>query len=170
MGEIMMNVNFLSQIALIKGFLPRFKNLKNKGGAQIVNVSSIVGLFGTPLRSYYCMSKFAIDGFGKALEAELVEDNIHVCQCYPAYVRTNCAKFALVGSGVPIGKQEGKILNQISAEDAAIDLIKAMYVKRSWITLEGGYYWTVYLRLQLLIGEMYNKHQYTQKYRLYKEG
>jgi len=37
----LMNVNCLSPIALIKGFMPKF--LKQKDGAQIVNVLSVAG-------------------------------------------------------------------------------------------------------------------------------
>ena len=45
---------------------------------QIVNVSSLSGLIGVPIRSYYSCSKIAIDGFGKALGAELACKNIKV--------------------------------------------------------------------------------------------
>ena len=61
----LMNVNCLSPIALIKGFLPKF--LKQKDGAQIVNVLSVAGQLGVPVRSYYSASKFGLDGFGKAI-------------------------------------------------------------------------------------------------------
>ena len=55
----LMNVNTLSTIALTKGFLPQLIELKDKGGAQIVNITSIAGQVGTAMRSFYCMSKFA---------------------------------------------------------------------------------------------------------------
>ena len=90
-----MKVNALSPIALIKGFLPKF--VKQSGGAQIVNILSISALVGTPVRSLYSASKFALDGFGKALQAEVQDHNIHVLQCYPAYIKTNISKNALVG-------------------------------------------------------------------------
>ena len=63
-ADKLMRVNCLSPIALIKGFLPRF--IKD-GGGQIVNVLSVAALLGTPVRSLYSASKFALDGFGKAL-------------------------------------------------------------------------------------------------------
>ena len=39
-----------------------------------------------PVRSFYSASKFALDGFGKALQAEVAHYGINVLQCYPAYV------------------------------------------------------------------------------------
>ena len=60
-----MNLNALSPIALIKGLLPKL--IKQPNGAQIVNVLSVAGQIGTPLRTMYSASKFALDGFGKAL-------------------------------------------------------------------------------------------------------
>jgi short-subunit dehydrogenase len=69
-----MNVNCLSPIAMIKGFMPNF--LKNKDGVLIVNVLSLAGLIGTPMRTLYSASKFAMDGFGKALHAEICHKNI----------------------------------------------------------------------------------------------
>ena len=59
-----MNVNCLSPIALIKGFLPK---LIDNGGGQIVNVLSVAGTVGVPIRAYYSASKYALDGFGKAI-------------------------------------------------------------------------------------------------------
>ena len=73
-----MNVNTLSGIALVKGFLPQMIKLKNQGGAQIVNIVSIAGQIGTAMRTFYCTSKFAQDGFGKALQAEVAHHGITV--------------------------------------------------------------------------------------------
>ena len=91
----LMNVNTLSPIALIKGFMPKW--LKQEGGAQIVNILSVAGQLGVPQRSFYSATKFALDGFGKAISAELADRNISVLQCYPAYVKTNISKNAMVG-------------------------------------------------------------------------
>jgi NAD(P)-dependent dehydrogenase (short-subunit alcohol dehydrogenase family) len=100
----------MSPIALVKGFLPSMK--KRAGRCQIVTITSIAGQFGTPMRTFYCTSKFAIDGFSKALAAEVGND-VHVCICYPAYVQTNIAKSALIGKGVPMGKTDSNIGNGI---------------------------------------------------------
>lgn len=133
----LMDVNCLSPIALIKGFLPKFIK---QGEGQIVNVLSVAAVIGTPVRSLYSASKFALDGFGKALQAEVSDHNISVLQCYPAYVRTNISKNALVGEGVAFGKTDSNIANGQTVEEACQDLIKAIYLKRFWITLGSPYF------------------------------
>ena len=71
--EYMMNTNCLSHIALVKGILPDM--IKRKSG-HIVNIVSIAGLMGVPVRTMYCASKFAMDGFSKALRHEVAEHDI----------------------------------------------------------------------------------------------
>jgi short-subunit dehydrogenase len=88
----------------------------------------------------YSGSKFALDGFGKALKGELSQTKISVLQCYPAFIKTNVSKNALVGDGVAFGKTDKNIENGILPEKAVNVLIKAMYLKRKWITLGSMYY------------------------------
>jgi short-subunit dehydrogenase len=83
MIESMMNINCTSHIAVIKAGLPHMMTRK---GGQIVNVLSLSGLFGMPVRTMYSASKFGLSGFGKAIRAEVAEFNIHVCNVYPDYV------------------------------------------------------------------------------------
>jgi len=63
----LINTNFMSHIALIKGFMP----LLEKSRGTIVNVSSVAGLIGSGVRTVYSGSKFAIAGFSKALRPEV---------------------------------------------------------------------------------------------------
>jgi len=51
-----------------------------------VNIGSLSGLFGTPVRTLYCASKFAIDGFSKSLRSEVKQHGISVTCVYPGYV------------------------------------------------------------------------------------
>jgi short-subunit dehydrogenase len=67
--EYMMNTNCLSHIALVKALLPSM--IASKKGGNIVNILSISGLMGVPVRTMYCASKFAMDGFSKALRSEV---------------------------------------------------------------------------------------------------
>lgn len=64
----MMNINCISHVAVINAVLPGMKSRKS---GKIVNVLSIAGQVGVPLRSMYCSSKFALSGFGKALRSEV---------------------------------------------------------------------------------------------------
>lgn len=66
--ETMMNTNLLSHIAATKAALPGM--IKRQYG-RIINVSSGSGVFGMPVRTLYCASKFGLSGFGKALRSEV---------------------------------------------------------------------------------------------------
>lgn len=101
---------------------------------------SVAGLIGTPMRSLYSASKFALDGFGKAIQGELLEKNISVTQIYPMYVRTNISKNALVGKGENFGKTDTNIENGLTVEEACEDMIKAIYLKRFQLIVGSAFY------------------------------
>jgi len=92
----LMNINYLGTIALTKAVLPSM--LRRKAG-QIVTVTSLTGVFGTPYRSAYAATKHALHGFFDSLRAELVNDNIIVTLIAPGFVRTNISYNAVVGDG-----------------------------------------------------------------------
>jgi NAD(P)-dependent dehydrogenase (short-subunit alcohol dehydrogenase family) len=60
--------------------------LKAAGGGLIVNLSSVAGLFGYPLRAPYAASKWAVIGFTKTLAMELGDHNIRVNAICPGPV------------------------------------------------------------------------------------
>lgn len=92
----MMNTNCMSHIALIKGFI---NSMISRKTGHIVNVLSVSGLMGVPVRTMYCASKFAMDGFSKSLRSEVSAHGIKVTQVYPSYIQTNISKNAATGSG-----------------------------------------------------------------------
>mmetsp|Transcript_55072 Transcript_55072/g.75683 ORF Transcript_55072/g.75683 Transcript_55072/m.75683 type:complete len:115 (-) Transcript_55072:150-494(-) len=111
---MMMNTNCNSHIALIQGFLPMLKKSKGK----IVNISSIAGIFGSPLRTLYSASKFAIAGFSKALRPEVKLFGIDVIMIYPGYIRTNISLNASVGkANEKFGKTDQNIAQGMSVEE-----------------------------------------------------
>ena len=55
-------------------------------------------------------------------------------------MRTNISKNALCGDGQTFGKTDENIEKGLTVEEACDTLVKAMYLKRNWITL-GGYYY-----------------------------
>lgn len=52
---------------------------------------------GVPCRTFYSASKFGLDGFSKALCAEVCDKNVTVTNIYPAYVKTELSKNAMLG-------------------------------------------------------------------------
>lgn len=71
--EHLFKVNVLGSISLIKEVVPIMK--KEKSGI-IINISSVRGVVGTPLKSIYSATKFAIQGLTESLFHELKPYNI----------------------------------------------------------------------------------------------
>lgn len=62
--------------------------LKVTPGAQVINMGSASGLYGTPHMASYSASKFAVRGFTEALDLEWREQGIRVGDLMPPFVRT----------------------------------------------------------------------------------
>jgi NAD(P)-dependent dehydrogenase (short-subunit alcohol dehydrogenase family) len=65
-----------------------FPYLKGTAGAQVVNMGSASGLYGTPHMVSYSASKFAVRGLTEALELEWRRHGIHVGDLMPPFVST----------------------------------------------------------------------------------
>jgi len=79
-----MNTNVRAVIQLTKLCIPHI--VKEKGA--IVNVSSVGSIRGTPLFTYYCMTKAALDMFTKCLALELAPQGVRVNSMNPGFVAT----------------------------------------------------------------------------------
>ncbi|QSQ22217.1 SDR family oxidoreductase [Pyxidicoccus parkwayensis] len=69
------DVNVFGVMDVVRAVLPHFREQKR---GLIINVSSGAGVFGLPMSSAYCASKFALEGFSEALSYELASLNIVV--------------------------------------------------------------------------------------------
>ncbi len=78
--------NVFGLIRVTRAFLPQFR--KQRAG-NIVNLSSIAGLIGSPGWGYYNASKFAVNGFSEALAAEMAPLGVHVTIVEPGPFRTD---------------------------------------------------------------------------------
>lgn len=65
------------------------KIMKPQGGGVIVNISSMVSLYGQPAGCAYPASKYAINGMTKSLARELGRDNIRVNAVAPGITKTD---------------------------------------------------------------------------------
>jgi NAD(P)-dependent dehydrogenase (short-subunit alcohol dehydrogenase family) len=78
-----MAINLRGTILCIKHALPR---LRRRGGGAIINMSSLMGLRGMPMRSAYTATKFAVIGITEAVAQEVGGDNIRVNALCPGAV------------------------------------------------------------------------------------
>ena len=62
--------------------------VRNARGGSVINMSSQMGHVGAANRTLYCASKWAIEGFTKALAVELGPHNIRVNTICPTFIET----------------------------------------------------------------------------------
>jgi NAD(P)-dependent dehydrogenase (short-subunit alcohol dehydrogenase family) len=95
--------------------------LLNKGGASIINISSLAGKRGSKNNSVYCASKFAVNGLTQALSKELGKVNIRVNAVCPVYVDTPLLSKALNSVNSPSkGKNKNKYLKKFTSDNSAM--------------------------------------------------
>lgn len=95
-----MEVNFFGAVELSKAVLP---GMQKRGRGHIAVVSSVVGKFGSPMRSSYAASKHALNGWYDSLRAEVHDDGIGVTLVCPGFVRTSVKSNALDAAGNALG-------------------------------------------------------------------
>lgn len=115
-----MEVNFLGVVYGTKAFLPHF--VENQEGA-VVNISSVMGLFGAPNGSDYSASKFAVRGFTEALSTEFHRSPISIHCVHPGGINTNITTSAI--SDEPPG-DFGDAFLTTPPEDLAKRIIKGI--------------------------------------------
>lgn len=119
----LMEVNFFGTVALSKALLPHF--IEQQAGHFVV-VSSLVGKFGSPLRSTYAASKHALHGFFDSLRAEHYRDNIRVTMVCPGFIRTQVSVNALTASGAPQSTMDDAQARGMRPEKCAQKIIRAV--------------------------------------------
>lgn len=138
-----MEVNFLGTAALTKAVLP---TMLEQGGGQFAVVSSLVGKFGTPLRSAYSASKHALHGYFDSLRAELWRENIAVTIVCPGFIRTEVSVNALTGDGSPQNRMDNATSNGMDPDRFARKMLRAVARKRREVYIGGFEVRAVYLK------------------------
>jgi NAD(P)-dependent dehydrogenase (short-subunit alcohol dehydrogenase family) len=84
--EWLIGINLWGVVYGCKEFLPY---LKQQASANIVNISSVNGIFTNPNNGAYCTSKFAVRGFTETLAQELSDTRVKVSCVHPGGIKTN---------------------------------------------------------------------------------
>ncbi len=138
-----MEIDYFGTVALSKALLPHF--LERKSGKFVV-VTSLVGKFGTPLRSAYSAAKHALHGFFDALRAESWRDQVKVLMVCPGFIKTQVSVNALLGSGTTQGTMDNAQANGMSAETCAKKMLKAIIQDKEEVYIGGKEVYAVYLK------------------------
>lgn len=126
-----MDTNFWGTVYATNYCLPEI--LKNKG--SIIGVSSINGFRGTPARTAYTASKFAMNGFFESLRTEVMKRGVHVLVVCPGFTASNIRNIALTADGSSQGESPREESEMMSAEEVAYEILKATKKKKRDLVL-----------------------------------
>ncbi len=138
-----MEVNFFGTVALTKAVLP---SMLERGQGHIVVTSSVMGKFGTRLRSTYAASKHALHGYFDSLRQEVMDENINVTLVCPGFVKTNVTLNALTGDGSKLGEMGEGQEKGMSPEECAKKMLEGVANNKQEIYIGGREVWGIYLK------------------------
>ncbi|QCQ90701.1 SDR family NAD(P)-dependent oxidoreductase [Rhodococcus sp. SGAir0479] len=107
------NVNVLG---VMNGARAAARRMVTRGDGRIVNVASIAGRIPAPGMVVYSGTKFAVVGFGDALDAELAARGVRVSTVLPSFTRT-----ALISGTAP-----GPLTRPIPPEQVAATVLRVL--------------------------------------------
>lgn len=116
-----MDTNFWGTVYATKYSLSEI--IKRKG--TIIGISSINGFRGTPARTAYTASKFAINGFFDALRTEVMNQGVHVLVASPGFTASNIRNSALTANGTTQGQSPRDESKMMTSEEVAKEILKA---------------------------------------------
>lgn len=147
----MMNINFFGSVALTTALLP---SMIERESGHIIVTSSVMGKFGTRLRSSYAASKHALHGYFDSLRQEVHDKNIRVSLVCPGFIRTNVTKNALEGDGSKHNKMGKGQEKGMSPGEFAEKLLPKILKEKEEIYIGGFEIWGIYVK-RLLPGIFY---------------
>ncbi|MBL8019334.1 MAG: SDR family oxidoreductase [Leptospirales bacterium] len=124
--ESLMATNFYSMVYLYKNGI----HLLRQSQGHLVGVSSMMGLFSTHLRSAYCASKHALQGYLDSIRLENMEAGVHVMTVVPGFVKTNITKNALTANGSIRGEDSTNTEAGLEPEEVAMSILEGIMKRK----------------------------------------
>ncbi|MEA2448489.1 MAG: hypothetical protein QOG63_421 [Thermoleophilaceae bacterium] len=112
----MVDVNLLGLLYCTHAALPL---MREAGGGDIVNLSSVAGRFARPGSGVYNLTKFGVNAFSEALRQEVIDAKIRVVVIEPGYVETELQGHNEGAVRETIGKMREQIGDVLTADDIA---------------------------------------------------
>lgn len=103
--------NVFGPVAMIKAVLP---GMRARRCGHIVNVTSMGGFITMPGISFYCGSKFALEGISEALSKEVAGFGVRVTALAPGQFRTDWAGRSMQRTPRSVGDYDG-VMNPVRA-------------------------------------------------------
>ncbi len=151
-----MDTNFYGTVYATKYCLPSI--LAAKG--SIVGISSINGYRGTPARTAYTASKYAMNGFFESLRTEVMKKGVHVLVVAPGFTSSNIRNTALTADGSSQGESPRDESKMMTSEEVAAHILKAISKRKRDLVLTGQGKLAVFLNKWMpgiLDGIVYNQ-------------
>lgn len=130
--------------AIFKVCRASLKGMTKARWGRIVNISSVVGSIGNPGQANYSAAKAGLEGFGRALAAEIASRNITVNAVAPGFIETDMTQ-ALpetqrekLLTAVPAGRLGRP--EEIAAAVAFLVSEEAGYITGTTLHVNGGMY------------------------------
>ena len=138
-----MEVNFFGSVTLTQAVLP---SMLARQSGHLVVVSSVVGTFGTPMRSAYAASKHALHGYFDSLRAEVHDEGVRVTLVCPGFVATSVGDHALTANGTPLGEVKDVQPVGIPPAECAVAIANAVEKEKDEVYVGGWEIAGVYLK------------------------
>ncbi|MFD4292791.1 SDR family NAD(P)-dependent oxidoreductase [Rhodococcus sp. NPDC058505] len=103
-------------LGVLNGARAAARRMTAAGGGRIVNVASIAGRMPAPGMAVYTGTKFAVVGFGEALDAELADRGVRVSTVLPSFTNTE-----LIAGTTP-----GPLTRPIPPEQVAAAVVRVL--------------------------------------------
>lgn len=118
----LVSTNLKGTFAITRAAIPHLRP-----GSSIVNVSSIMGVSVSSRVSVYCMTKFGVNGFTKAMALELGPKGIRINAVAPGYIDTP-TNAGVVAGGDAVKKQEEKSgMGRMGTADEVADVVAFLF-------------------------------------------
>lgn len=128
------DTNFFGAMECMQAVIPQ---MKQQGGGDIVNISSVSGHIATPYMSVYAASKHAMNAMGFSSRLELRRHNINVLTVSPGYIATDFSRNMLKGrNGQRVG---GSVKYAVTADVVARATLRGLLKRKREVVVPWFY-------------------------------